>query len=557
MRVKRSIIALATASVALALVAPLRAEEAEPAAAPAPTDTPPSLVVAISVDQFSADLFAQYRRNFTGGLARLQEGAVFPSGYQSHAATETCPGHSTLMTGAHPARTGIVANHWFDPEIARADKSVYCAEDESNPASTPRDPVVSAVHLKVPTLGDRMKAENPKSRNVSVSGKDRAAIMMGGHNLDAVYWWKGTGFTSLAGRKLSPAAQAENREVAQLINAGAEPFEVPAWCAMRDRAVPVGDFTIGTWRFALPANQPGGFRVSPRFDAATVDLAVRLIDEQQLGRDKVPDVLSVSLSATDYIGHAFGHEGVEMCIQMAELDKSVGRLLDELDKRGIDYVAVLTADHGGIDAPERLDEQGYPQATRADAELSTDALGKAVSERTGISAPSGPLLLGGGGSGDFYVAAGVSAQDKARVIAELVKVLQAHPQVAAVFTAQELAEAPPPSGSPQEWSLMDRARANFDPTRSGDVTVLLRRGVVPVDPRPGITSTHGSPWDYDRRVPMLFWRKGLAGLEQPAPVETVDIAPTLAALVGLKVPEGTFDGRCLDIDGGAANICGK
>ena len=109
-----------------------------PAAQPAPA---PRLIVAISVDQFSADLFAQYRRRFIAGLARLQDGAVFPSGYQAHAATETCPGHSTLLTGARPARTGIIANYWFDPELARADKRVYCVEDERDADSTSSRPV--------------------------------------------------------------------------------------------------------------------------------------------------------------------------------------------------------------------------------------------------------------------------------------------------------------------------------------------------------------------------------------------------------------------------------
>jgi hypothetical protein len=101
---------------------------AQSAPAPEPT-APPKLVVAISIDQFSADLFAQYRQHFTGGFARLTQGAVFPSAFQSHAATETCPGHSTLLTGAHPSRTGIIANNWFDLDAKRADKRVYCAED--------------------------------------------------------------------------------------------------------------------------------------------------------------------------------------------------------------------------------------------------------------------------------------------------------------------------------------------------------------------------------------------------------------------------------------------
>ena len=105
-----------------------------PAPAPAPT-TPPKLIVVISVDQFSADLFQQYRNRYTGGFARLLGGAVFPSGYQSHAATETCPGHSTILTGMRPAHTGIVANNWIDQSVARADKTVYCAEDETVPGT--------------------------------------------------------------------------------------------------------------------------------------------------------------------------------------------------------------------------------------------------------------------------------------------------------------------------------------------------------------------------------------------------------------------------------------
>nr|WP_254305986.1 alkaline phosphatase family protein [Sphingopyxis sp. BSNA05] len=130
---------------------------------------PPKLVVAISVDQFSADLFSEYRRSFTGGLDRLANGAVFPSGYQSHAATETCPGHSTIMTGVHSGRAGIIANNWIDLSIAREDKTVYCAEDEridgtsfgDITAPTQGDYVASVWHLLVPTLGDRLKKSRP------------------------------------------------------------------------------------------------------------------------------------------------------------------------------------------------------------------------------------------------------------------------------------------------------------------------------------------------------------------------------------------------------------
>ena len=176
------------AALLLTSAASVSAQTAPPAA---PASTPPKLIVAISVDQFAADLFAQYRNNFSGGLARLLTGAVFPSGYQSHAATETCPGHSTILTGYRPAHTGIIANNWIDQRVGRRDKTVYCSEDERVPESTHDRYTVSDMHLKVPTLGERMKAANPAARVVSVAGKDRAAVMMGGHKVDELWWWDG------------------------------------------------------------------------------------------------------------------------------------------------------------------------------------------------------------------------------------------------------------------------------------------------------------------------------------------------------------------------------
>ncbi len=535
---------------------PPKSASAAPVEAPAPK-VPPRLIVAISVDQFSADLFAQYRRHFTDGLARLQQGAVFPSGYQSHAATETCPGHSTLLTGTHPARNGIVANNWFDLSLDRADKRVYCAEDVTDPASTSRDPVVSARNLKVPTLGELMKAANPATRNVAVSAKDRAVMMMGGHRIDAAYWWKNGQFVTLKGRDLSPAAVAQNVVVSDLLKTGAPALALPAFCAGADNAVPVGKGgSLGTGRFALEPGKPDGVRISPRMDHLTVELANRLVDEMDLGRGDAPDILSVSLSATDYIGHATGTNGAEICIQMAELDKAVGTLLDHLDARGLDYAVVLSSDHGGLDMPERASQQAVPRAVRVDDSLSARELAKAVTARTGITAAQGPLIYSDGG--EYYVNRALAPAQKAEVIKALVAITRANPQVAAVFTAEDMAKTPLPAGNAQDWSVRDRVRASFDASRSGDVLIMLDRAITPIpEAMPGAyVATHGSVYDYDRRVPMLFWRKGMRSFEQPAPVETVDIAPTLAALVGLTVSEGMFDGRCLDLDGGAGNTCG-
>ncbi|MEY4159593.1 MAG: hypothetical protein RLZZ136_214 [Pseudomonadota bacterium] len=543
-----------TGLIALGLILPLSAQAED--VAPAPV-APPRLVVAISVDQFSADLFAQYRQVYTAGLARLTTGAVFPSAFQSHAATETCPGHSTILTGVHPARSGIIANNWFDLDASRAEKKIYCAENEKDPTSTSKAPVVSAGHLRVPTLGEWMKAAWPESRNVAVSGKDRAVVMMGGHTIDQGYWWTGHGFGTFVGRALAPEVVAQNAVIAATLHKGASAIAAPVWCAPHDRAVQAGSVTVGKGRFALAAEQGNDFRISPRLDAATLDLALRFVNDMKLGKGATPDLLAVSLSATDYVGHAYGTEGEEMCIQMANLDAALGNFFTRLDKTGIDYAVVLTADHGGLDMPERLDQQALPDAGRATMALTGPVLSRVIGAQLALNvSPTAPLINADAPFGDYYIAHDLPDETRGKVQAALVAALKASPQVDSVFTREEIMRVAVPHGHPQDWSLIERVRASYDPERSGDVYSILRRAVVPIPfAGPGYVATHGSPWDYDRRVPLLFWRKGMAGFEQPAPVETVDIAPSLAALLHLAVPAGSFDGRCLDLDGGEGNTC--
>jgi predicted AlkP superfamily pyrophosphatase or phosphodiesterase len=549
---------LAALLAATTLLAPPASLAAKPrkarpvAAVPAPVKPgAPRLIVAISIDQLSADEFAQNRQHYTGGFARLLQGAVFPSGYQAHAATETCPGHSTLLTGDNPARTGIIANTWMAPDGKGGLQDVYCAEDETNRPATGY--TASAKHLLVPTLGERMKARWPSSRNVAVSGKDRAALMMGGHNPDAVYWRQGNGFATLAGRTMAPEAQAASDAVAKLVTDGAPGYEVPAWCAARDRAVTVGSMTVGANHLALKPGDANGFVRSPRVDEATIALAEKLVETQQLGADAIPDVLSISLSANDYIGHAFGTNGVESCIEMAALDRMIGELFDNLDARGIDYSVVLSADHGGIDLPERASQQGQPSAHHVSAAWIPDTLGKAIAGDLGMA---GPVFEKGAPSGDLYFNRALPEADRARVTEAVRKRAAADPDVAAVFTAAQLAATPLSNGDPRTWSLAERARASFHPDRSGDLIVLLAPLVSPIPvPGPGYVATHGSAWDYDRRVPMLFWRKGMTPFEQPLAVRTIDIAPTLASTIGLPVAAGDMDGRCLDLDGGEGDSC--
>ncbi|WP_298812951.1 alkaline phosphatase family protein [uncultured Sphingomonas sp.] len=519
------------------------------AAAPAAPRTPPKLIVAISVDQFSADLFAQYRNHFTDGFARLLTGAVFPSGYQSHAATETCPGHSTILTGMRPAHTGIVANTWINQRAGREDKQVYCAEDEAAAGSDHEKYVPSDVHLKVPTLGEMMKARDPRTRVVSVAGKDRAAIMMGGHKVDELWFWGGKDFISYAARKTPPAVARTNAAVTALLAKPQAGLELPGFCRSIAVPVQVGDQVLGTGRFERQAGDAKAFRASPASDGAVFALAAALIGDMRLGRGPQTDIIAVGASATDYIGHTFGTQGSEMCIQMNELDHSIGGFLAQLDQWGLDYEVVLTADHGAHDMTERQQQRAMPMEARVNADVTAKTIGAAIGRDMGIA---GPVLLAS--EGDVYVADDVPPARRAAVIAEAVKRFSAQPQVAAALTRQQIAATPMPTTPPETWTLLERARASFDPDRSGDFLVLLRPRVTTIaKPGPGYVETHGSPWDYDRRVPILFWRKGIAGFEQPLSVETVDIVPTLAATINL--PVSGLDGRCLDLDSSAASSC--
>jgi len=301
----------------------------------------PALVVLLSVDQLSAGLFDQYRGRFQGGLRRLvNERVVFPNGYQSHAATETCPGHSTLLTGRHPAGTGIIGNQWYaatnTPEGKRELKKQYCVWDPGSPVpGRPKDPR-GPRNLRVTTLGDWMHRADRNSRTVAVSGKDRAAITMAGHDPTGVYWWDNErGFNTYVPEGATEEGRLEPVKPFNEALAARWASQPPEWrvadsactalsgrerygALVLDHVVPPPLVRAGQ---RGPLQQDKGFikwlRASPVLDELTLDLASRLVDRFALGRRGATDLLAVSLSATDYIGHKYGNQGPEMCDQLA------------------------------------------------------------------------------------------------------------------------------------------------------------------------------------------------------------------------------------------------
>jgi len=507
-----------------------------------PRSNPPRLLIVISVDQFSADLFDKYRPQFTAGLARLATGTVFHNGYQSHAATETCPGHSTLLTGDRPATTGIVANSWVNQNLSRSDKTIYCAEDESAPGTSSITYKASQLHLRVPTLGEFMKRQWPTSRNVAVSGKDRAAIMMGGHNPDARWYWDGKKFATDLGALPPPAVDRANAAVVAAIATPPPPLVPDPYCATKATPYTLpGGMVVGNGVFARAAGDVNAFRASPQFDGAVLALAGALVQDMRLGSGQAPDLLSISLSATDYIGHGLGPGGQEMCLQLLSLDRSLGDFFRFMDSTGVDYAVILSADHGGLDIPERLQAKGVKDAVRVDKNLTATNVGKTIAAKLGVQ---GPVLLGDV-SGDVYIDEALKGGERARALSEALAIYRAHPQVQAAFSRQQIEATAMPAGDPVKWSLIERARASYDRERSGDIVVMLKPHVMPIaEPHAGFVATHGSPWDYDRRVPILFWRAGEPSSQPEAHMETADIMPTAAAILGLSTDFGRIDGHC-------------
>jgi predicted AlkP superfamily pyrophosphatase or phosphodiesterase len=546
---------LASACFALAVL-PFAARAQTPAVEPV---RPPALIVTIVVDQFSADLFNQYRAGFTGGLRTLaDQGLVYANGYQQHAMSETCPGHATILTGLNPDRAGIPANDWIDRTTGQ---EVYCLAAPQNALAHGRNTdngPVGPGQLSASTLGDWLKAVSPQSRVYAVSGKDRGAITLNGHQGDGAFWYTvGFGFTTYvepgqsAETRLAPVADLNARIAARL---EATP---PSWTYADEtcRALEA-DWTVGgaSFRAALPP-QRLAIDVSPLLDELTLEAATELLDSRELGRRGVTDLLGVSLSATDRIGHTYGNQGPEMCDQMHRLDVALGAFLDRVAGVPGGALVVLTADHGGNDFPERQSTRGFPEARRGDPDL-RGRLNTALKAEFDLDVD--PLTYGG--SGLMVVGADNIALPqplRGRVAAAAVAQLRAEPTVAGAWTIEEALAAPAPAvnASPEELTLLQRQRLGAVEGRSPDILVALQPGITPGAGRAGLyVAGHGTPWNYDRRVPIIFWSPDGSGQERYLPIRTIDIAPTLARTIGLETPEG-LDGRCLDLGLFAAAPC--
>lgn len=527
--------------------------------------TAPKLVLQITVDQLRGDLPARFGEHFGEGGFRylLDQGVVFKNAHHAHANTETIVGHTTLSTGAHPAAHGMVGNVWFDRTDGRL---VYNVEDERFPLlsadadvddSTEIDPTQrtansdgrSPANIAVSTFADELvihHVDGAKAFGVSV--KDRGAIAMAGHAGKA-FW-----FSKQAGEFVTSRFyyDAYPTWVTAFNATGpAQRYANTHWELMHDR---------DTYRFADRDDQPwetdfpgygrtfphafgdgtGKYyttllTVSPAGDELVLDFAQELIVQETIGQDDVTDYLSVSFSSTDYVGHLFGPSSLEAEDNIRRLDRTLAQLLAFVDEKvGLDQtLVVLSADHGGPDAPGFVNQYGVESALiDPDSWDKTPAFNR-LKERFGI----GEELIQTYFHPYVYLnkeaiaAAGLDlAEVESAVAAELLKL----DGIAAAFTYTDLMR-----GSVPDTRLTRKVLHNHNPQRSGEIFVVFapNRFIADFDGL-HVASTHGSPWAYDSFVPIIFAGYGLESTAVHRRVHTVDIAPTLATLVGTKPPSG-------------------
>ena len=511
------------------------APDAEPEAAAEPgapvPEGAPRLVLVIAVDQMRADYLERFGPLLTEGLARLlREGVVFTDAHHFHAATETAPGHATLATGVFPKRHGIVGNSWFDRE---ARDEAYCCGDP--------DFGVSPRNMLAPAIGDRMKAAWPGAKVFSASGKDRAAILMGGHEADGAWWYsRSSGAWVTSPYYGAPESQPEwvaafNDEDRLAVHFGT------AWEPLlpleHTSAYDIEPLDRGSFADTFP-HALGGYTVersafyasiyrSPFVDDYLGNFAEALIEAEDLGGDEVPDLLALSFSALDTVGHGFGPNAPETLDVILRLDRTIGKLLDFVDERiGMEHVVVaLSADHGVGIVPELVVRDGG-EGGRFGTEqtLCLQRLQSRLEGRFG----GGEFLLD-----TFYLDGETIAAEEANrgaIEDEIIDVMSDCPLVAEVLRPADLDPANP---------LHELYLNGYYPERSGDLIVVPEPNVLPVG-LSVVTASHGSPYPYDTHIPLIVRRQDGAGSVVAERANTIDLAPILAAILGLDA-EG-FDG---------------
>lgn len=510
-----------------------------------PENERPKLVVGVVVDQMRYDYLTRFWNRFgTDGFKRLvREGYTLRNNHYNYVPTFTAPGHTSIYTGTTPTMHGIISNNWYDKF---AEESVYCvADDTMEPVGTQSDDGKKSPHrLLTTTFPDQNRLHTQmRGKTIGISLKDRSAILPAGHTANAAYWFhgadEGTFITSSYYMDKLPnwvkdfnASEAAENYIK--VWDTYEPIE-----SYVESGKDLNNFEHGfsgkktaTFPYDLGKlmEENGGFSIlksTPYGNSLTADFAIAALEGENLGQDKITDVLTVSFSGTDYVGHNFGVNSKEVEDTYIRLDKDIARLLKALDEKvgKGNYTLFLTADHGGIQVPSYLKSQQVP-ASYFDRGKLTEALKDFAKEEYGVDG-----LIENISNNQLFFNYEVLDEhdiDRKELQNELMYFLLQYPKIDRVFTRSMLQNTDYTEG------IGYLVQNGFHPKRSGDVVYVLPSFVSYTEKG----TTHGTAYSYDTHVPLIFFGKGINHGETTRYSEITDIAPTISALLGIAFPSG-------------------
>ena len=528
------------------------------------SDAAPKLVVGIVVDQMRYDFIYRYWNRYgNGGFKRLiNEGAFYRNAEFNYVPTFTGPGHSSIFTGAEPASHGIIANNWYDRALG---KTVYCVEDTNCApvgSDSARDGKMSPAKLLVTTITDELRlSDNYRSRVIGISLKDRAAILPAGHLANGAYW-----FDDQSGRWITSTYYTSK------LPEWASNFNASGWAAdyLTNR------FETWTNLMAYPESLPNGnvyekkltaeethrgfphelhrlfeaaranryeiIRYTPFGNSLTEDFAEAAIVGEELGKHET-DFLTINFASTDYVGHKFGPRSMEVEDTYVRLDQTLERFLAFLDEcqwiGRTNVMVFLTADHGVADVPEYNRDMGLPGGI-----FHWNHARENLSVRLG-NKYGGPLILNYINQQIYLDAKFIETNklDKSKIEEDIRDWLMPEEGVADVISTRGLKSE---AGSSAIYA--DLANG-INPSRSGDLIILLQSGWT--EEEDALTATtHGTPYQYDTHVPILFWGWQIPHLICDEPVTTTEITPTICQLLKIQFPSASINqvlpGLCND-----------
>ncbi|MFA3782239.1 alkaline phosphatase family protein [Melioribacteraceae bacterium 4301-Me] len=509
----------------------------------------PKLVVGIVIDQMRYDYLKRFEPLFgEDGFKRLERnGCNFTFAHFNYVPTYTAPGHASIYTGTTPYYHGIIANDWYDKTTKKMissveSKSYSVVGSNAKKAASPNK-------LMATTITDQLKiVTNNKARVFSVSLKDRAAVLSGGHLADAAYWYddsSGNFVSSSYYMKSLPqwVIDFNNKKLAEKFVA--EKWELSfakeKYLTNNDKSKKLNVFNEENTNFPhsfenVPSeNKYQLLEITPFGNELLLKFVQELIQNEKIGQNKFTDFLAVSFSSTDYIGHKYGPNSLEVEDTYVKLDRQIAELLNTFDKyvgKG-NYLLFLTADHGVAESIDFLEEEKLPTGflnTRSFIDSLSFFVGNTFGNKNLIENYSNNQIFL---NHELINRMKLNKNEVIHNIADFVR--ENFPEVIRVFTSDVL-EKEIPSRNKNNFVLN-----GFNPVRSGDIILELRPDYFSGDKNKfGNAATHGTSYNYDTHVPLIFFGWNVPSMTVSKQVFVVDIAPTISNLLGIDEPDACY-----------------